>query len=276
MEKVKITFIGCGNMGRSLIGGLINNGFPPARICGTDIDPKQRELTVSRYGIEVLDDNLEAVNGVDVVVIGVKPQMVKTTLLPLRETLAESRPLLLSIAAGIKLEDLARWSGEGLPIVRIMPNTPALVSTGAAALCANKHVNDAQHDIAETIMRSVGITIWVDDEVLIDAVTALSGSGPAYYFYFMEIMEKAGMELGLTKDQSRLLTLQTALGAAKMAMESNDDPEILRKQVTSPGGTTERALDVLQQNKLEKTIKTAVHAAFDRAQELATMLGKEK
>ena len=275
MEKTKITFIGCGNMGRSLIGGLINYGFPRDHICGTDIDPKQRELTVSRFGIEVLDNNEQAIENTDVVVLGVKPQTIKTTLQPLRAVLARTKPLLLSIAAGIRLGDLARWSGDELAIVRIMPNTPALVSTGATALCANNYVNTTQHDIAETIMRSVGITIWVENEELIDAVTALSGSGPAYYFYFMENMEKAGIELGLTQEQSRLLTLQTALGAAKMALESNDDPEILRKQVTSPGGTTEQAVNTMQKNKLDKIISEAVHAAFNRAQELAKILGKE-
>lgn len=263
-------------MGRSLIGGLINNGYPPEQISGTDINPKQRELTVSRFGIEVLDDNAQAVNDADVVVLGVKPQMIRTTLTPLREALAKSRPLLLSIAAGVRLKDIARWSGEELPIVRVMPNTPALVSTGAAALYANNHVTDSQHDIAETIMRSVGITIWLDNEELIDVVTALSGSGPAYYFYFMETMEKAGVALGLTKEQSRLLTLQTALGAAKMALESNDDPEILRKQVTSPGGTTEKALEVFLDNKMEEMISKAIQAAFNRSQELAKLLGEEK
>ena len=263
-------------MGRSLIGGLIKNGFPPDQICGADIDPTQRELTVTRFGIEVLDNNVTAIKDTDVIILGVKPQMVKTTLIPLREILAESNPLLLSIAAGIRLDDLERWSIEKLAIVRIMPNTPALVSTGAAALCANKYVGASQRDITESIMRSVGITIWVDDENLMDVVTALSGSGPAYFFYFMEIMEKTGVELGLTKEQSRLLTLQTALGAAKMALESNDDSGILRKQVTSPGGTTEQAIEIMQKNKLNEILSKAIRAAFKRSQELAKLLGKEE
>lgn len=274
--NLKITFIGCGNMGRSLIGGLINTGFPVDQICGADIDPKQREITVKRFGIEILDNNEKAINGADVVVLGVKPQMVKSTLAPMQETLKNTMPLLISIAAGVRLDDLARWSPAQQPIVRIMPNTPALVSTGTAALCANSYTNTDQKDIAESIMRSVGITIWVEDEKLMDTVTALSGSGPAYYFYFMEIMEKTGIELGLSKEQARLLTLQTALGAAKMALESNDDPEDLRKQVTSPGGTTERALQYMQKNKLDEIIRKAVHAAYERSLELAKILGKEK
>jgi pyrroline-5-carboxylate reductase len=200
----------------------------------------------------------------------------KDTLVPLREIFSKEKPLLISIAAGIRLNDLARWAGDSLPIVRAMPNTPALVGTGASALCANSNVNDTQHDIAESIMRSTGIVTWVEDESLIDVVTALSGSGPAYYFYIMEIMEKAGIELGLTKEQARLLTLQTALGAAKMAMESEDDPEVLRKQVTSPGGTTEQAIKVMQEGKLNELFSKAIRAAFERSQELAKILGGDK
>lgn len=276
MDQVKITFIGCGNMGSSLIGGLIADGYPPDRICGADIDAKRRERAVARFGIEMLDDNEAAIRAADVVVLGVKPQMIRTTLLPLRRILANNKPLLLSIAAGITLHDLARWSNENLSIVRVMPNTPALVSSGVSALCANSHVSAAQRDLAESIMRAVGITIWLDDEALIDVVTALSGSGPAYYFYIMEIMEKAGVELGLSREQSRLLTLQTALGAARMALESNNDPETLRQQVTSPGGTTERALTVMQENGLEDIFDKALHAAFQRARELAKLLGEEE
>lgn len=276
MENIRITFIGCGNMGRSLIGGLINDGYPANCISGVDINDAQRSQTHNQYGIEVLDNTAHTVPGAHVVVLAVKPQAMKDTVVPLRDIFAKEKPLLISIAAGIRLDDLARWAGDGLAIVRAMPNTPALVGTGAAALCANTNVNDTQHDIAETIMRSTGIVTWVDDEILIDAVTALSGSGPAYYFYIMEIMEKAGVELGLTKDQARLLTIQTALGAAKMAMESEHDPEELRKQVTSPGGTTEQALEVMQAGGLDELFSKAIHAAFQRSQELAKILGGDK
>jgi pyrroline-5-carboxylate reductase len=276
MENIRITFIGCGNMGRSLIGGLINNSYPSNCISGMDIDDAQRLLTTNLYGIEVLDNSVDAIRGAHVVVLAVKPQAMKVTLIPLREIFSHEKPLLVSIAAGIRLGDLARWAGENLAVVRAMPNMPALIGTGAAALCANDKVNDMQRDIAETIMRSTGIVTWVEDEILIDAVTALSGSGPAYYFYIMEIMEKSGIQLGLSKEQARILTLQTALGAAKMALESEHDPETLRKQVTSHGGTTERALKVLQEGKLDELINKAIHAAFQRSQELAILLGGDK
>lgn len=273
MEKTRISFIGCGNMGRSLIGGLTNNGYPANCISGVDIDDTQRSLTNSLYGIEVLDNSADAIRGANVVVLAVKPQAVKDTLLPLQEIFSNEKPLLISIAAGIRLADLARWAGKELAVVRAMPNTPAIIGTGAAALCANNNVDENQHDIAESIMRSTGVVVWVDDEILIDAVTALSGSGPAYYFYIMEIMEKAGIQLGLSNEQARILTLQTALGAAKMALESENDPEALRKQVTSPGGTTEQALKILQDGKLDELIYKAIHAAFQRSQELAKILG---
>jgi pyrroline-5-carboxylate reductase len=276
MENIRITFIGCGNMGRSLIGGLINSGYPANCISGVDVDEAQRLLTNNLYGIEVLDNSADAIRGAHVVVLAVKPQKMKDTLQPLREIFIHEKPLLVSIAAGINLTALAHWSGEKLAIVRAMPNTPALIGTGAAALCANDNVNDGQRDMAESILRSTGIVVWVEDETLIDAVTALSGSGPAYYFYIMEIMGKAGIQLGLSKEQARILTLQTALGAAKMALESEHDPEDLRKQVTSSGGTTERALRVLQEGKLDELINKAIHAAFQRSQELASMLGGDK
>ena len=273
MNRIKITFIGCGNMGRSLIGGLITNGHPADCLCGSDVDAAQRQLVRDQYGIETLDDNLRAIHGADVVVLAVKPQVIKQTLGTLRDALARAHPLLVSVAAGIRLQHLARWTDTQQAIVRVMPNTPALIRAGAAALCANSHVSAGQHYVAETILRSVGIVTWVEDERLIDAVTALSGSGPAYYFYMMEIMEQVGIKLGLPQDQARILTLQTALGAAKMALESKNDPATLRKQVTSPGGTTEQALRVLREGGFQELLTAAIKAAYERADELATTLG---
>lgn len=276
MKNIRITFIGCGNMGRSLIGGLIANGYPANNLCGTDIDPGQRELAAGQYGIEVLEDNLQAISGTDVVVLAVKPQVMERTISGLRAVLADERPLLISIAAGIRMADLARWAGEDIAIVRVMPNTPVVIRTGAAALCANRNVSELQRNTAEAIMRSVGIVLWLEDESLMDIVTALSGSGPAYYFLIMEIMEKAAIRLGLPMEHARILTLQTAFGAAKMALESNHDPATLRKQVTSPGGTTEQALKVLHNGGLEKLFSEALEAAKDRSIELARILGGEK
>ena len=273
MKKSRITFIGCGNMGRSLIGGLIANGLPKNFITGTDINAEQRQTTASQYNIEVLEDNQQAIKDADVVVLAVKPQSMKDTLNPIKETLSLGNPLLISIAAGIKLSHLGKWAGEDLAIVRVMPNTPALIQAGATALCANKHTSETQRDLAETIMRSVGLALWLDDETLMDTVTALSGSGPAYYFLIMEIMEKAASQLGLPQDQARILTLETAFGAAKMALESSDDAESLRKQVTSPGSTTEQALKVLIDGGIEDLFRDALEAAQKRSAELAASLG---
>jgi len=273
MKNSRITFIGCGNMGRSLIGGLIANGLSVNSITGTDINAEQRQTAASQFNIEVLEDNRQAIKGADVVVLAVKPQSMQDTLLAMKATLAQEKPLLISIAAGIQLSHLGKWAGEELAIVRTMPNTPAIIQAGATALCANRHTSETQRDLAEAIMRSVGLAIWLDDETLMDAVTALSGSGPAYYFLIMEVMEKAATQLGLSQEHARILTLQTAFGAAKMALESNHDAQTLRKQVASPGGTTEQALNVLMDGGIEELFADALKAAQKRSAELATSLG---
>jgi pyrroline-5-carboxylate reductase len=273
MKKSRITFIGCGNMGRSLIGGLIANGQSVNSITGTDINAEQRQTTASQFDIEVLEDNRQAIKDADVVVLAVKPQSMQETLKIIRADLAQEKPLLISIAAGIQLSDLGLWAGGELAIVRSMPNTPALIQAGATALCANQFTSDSQRDLAEAIMRSVGLALWLDDETLMDAVTALSGSGPAYWFLIMEVMEKAATRLGLSQEHARILTLQTAFGAAKMALESNHDAETLRKQVSSPGGTTEQALNVLMNGGIEDLFADALKAAQKRSTELAASLG---
>ena len=273
MKNSRITFIGCGNMGRSLIGGLIANGLSVNSITGTDINAEQRQIAASQFNIEVLEDNQQAIKDTDVVVLAVKPQSMQDTLLAMKATLAQEKPLLISIAAGIQLSHLGKWAGEELAIVRTMPNTPAIIQAGATALCANRHTSETQRDLAEAIMRSVGLAIWLDDETLMDAVTALSGSGPAYYFLIMEVMEKAATQLGLSQEHARILTLQTAFGAAKMALESNHDAQTLRKQVTSPSGTTEQALNVLMDGGIEELFADALKAAQKRSAELATSLG---
>lgn len=269
MESSKITFIGCGNMGRSLIGGLIANGLPVDSITGTDINADQRQTAASQYNIEILENNQQAIKDTNVVVLAIKPQSMEETLKPIKEILSREKPLLISIAAGIQLSYLSKWAGEDIAIVRAMPNTPALIQAGATALCANQHTNNIQRELAESIMRAVGLVLWLDDESLMDTVTALSGSGPAYYFLIMEVMEKAAIRLGLPEDRARLLTLQTAFGAAKMALESTHDAELLRKQVTSPGGTTEQALEVLMNGGIEELFHDAIEAAQKRSRELA-------
>jgi pyrroline-5-carboxylate reductase len=271
-----ITFIGCGNMARSLIGGLVADGWPRSGIRVADPNRKQREAIAEHFGVAAFDQNDQAVAGADVVLLAVKPNVVNEVIEGLSKTLGRARPLLLSIAAGIRVCDLQRWLGSDLPIVRTMPNTPALVRSGATGLFANTHTSGEQRDLAESIMRAVGVTVWVKDEVLLDAVTAVSGSGPAYFFMLMEALEAAGSEMGLSAESARLLAVQTAFGAAKLALESNEDPATLRRRVTSPGGTTEQAVRVLEAGQLADLVSRAARAAQNRSKELAKAFGAQK
>jgi pyrroline-5-carboxylate reductase len=193
----------------------------------------------------------------------------------LAPTMAERRPLVISIAAGVREQDLRNWLGGDTALVRTMPNTPAMIQTGASVLHAGPGVSAEEKDLAESILRAVGLTRWVDDEALMDAVTALSGSGPAYFFLVMEALEAAGTELGLPQETARLLTLQTALGAARMAMESSEGAGTLRQRVTSPGGTTERALQTLEDGGLRQLFQQALQDARDRSVELSNLLGSD-
>jgi len=274
MKKARVTFIGGGNMADSLIGGLIKDGFSAEAITVSDPNKEKRQELSAKYLLNVTDVNQEAVVGSDVVVLAVKPQMVRGVALGIADAVADAAPLVISIAAGIQVDALAYWLGKDTAIVRTMPNTPALVGSGATALYANERVSSGQHDLAESIMRAVGLAIWIDDEDDMDAVTALSGSGPAYLFLVMEAMEAAGRDLGLSAESARLLTLQTALGAARIAMESDEDIANLRVRVTSPGGTTERALRILNEGDLKGLFNKALHGAHDRARELSALLNE--
>lgn len=273
MKNKTIAFIGGGNMGRSLIGGLIADGYPPAKLRIADPDiGKLKELT-AQFGIEASANNRRSISGAEVVVLAVKPQVMKTVATELAGSIA-NHTLVISIAAGVRTSALHHWLGSITPIVRAMPNTPALVSSGATALYAADQVTPTQRDVAEDILRAVGLTLWLNDETLLDAVTAVSGSGPAYFFRLMEALEQAATAQGLAPQQARLLVLQTAFGAAKMALESGQDPGALRAQVTSPGGTTERALRVLDEHGIERMIGEAVALATLRAAELADQFGE--
>ena len=199
--------------------------------------------------------------------------MLEQVCLAMTDSVQKKRPLIVSIVAGIREADLQHWLGGELAMVRTMPNTPAMLQSGATVLHAGPNVTNEQRDLAESILRAVGLTRWVAKEDHIDAATALSGSGPAYFFLVMEAMEAAGKKLGLTDDNARLLTLQTALGAARMAIESSDSPAELRKKVTSPGGTTEAALSILEQGELRQLFERALNGAHDRSVELSKMLG---
>jgi pyrroline-5-carboxylate reductase len=275
MTQQRLAFIGAGNMARSLVGGLIADGWDPAVIGVSDPDVHQLGALTSHFKVSTDTDNRAILAGRDVVVLAVKPQILREVASSIADQIQQSSPLVISIAAGVRSSDLERWLGGNCAVVRCMPNTPALVQTGATALFATRKVSNEQKDLAESILRAAGLTVWVDDEELLDAVTALSGSGPAYFFLVMEALEEAGITLGLGRQTSRLLTLQTALGAAKMALESNDDTAVLRQRVTSPGGTTERALEVFEDGKLRTLFVEALTAARDRSRELADQLGGE-
>ena len=271
MDNVTIGFIGGGNMARSLIGGLIADRVEPARVIVSEPDSERRAHLQQAYGVRTTEHNQEVVDAAQVVVLAVKPQLMKPVCQALTGTGTEGR-LFLSIAAGIREPALRGWLGEQTAIVRAMPNTPALVQSGATALYANPRVTQAQREEAESVLRAVGLTLWLDDESLMDAVTALSGSGPAYFFLVMEALERGAHALGLPADAARLLTLQTAFGAAKMALEADEDCAALRHRVTSPGGTTEQAIAVLQAGGLEALFEQALTAARDRSAALAETL----
>jgi pyrroline-5-carboxylate reductase len=269
-----LTFIGGGNMARSLIGGLLSNGVAASRMRVVDPNESQRQL-LANLGVAAYATQEEALMGSDVIVLAVKPQMMATVAHSLAQFTQQYKPLIVSVAAGIRCNDLARWLGGDAAIVRTMPNTPALVGSGATGLYANNLVTKDQKGQAESLMRAVGLSIWVGDEAHIDAVTALSGSGPAYYFHMMEAMIAAGETLGLDAKTATLLTVQTALGAAKMAIESQASPAELRAQVTSPNGTTEKAIQSFEQSDFVGIVHNAMQAARDRAVELATQLGEQ-
>lgn len=264
----KLAFIGAGNMAGALIHGLLGDGYPADSIIASDQLSEKREA-LAGSGIHTTDDNCAAVNGADIVILAVKPQVLQAVCEEIQPAIAQNNPLVISIAAGTSLASLQNWLGDDTAIVRTMPNTPAMLQAGASVLYANSNVSDEQKDSAESILRSVGITRWLEDESLIDAATALSGSGPAYFFLFMEVMEQAGIKMGLPAETAHLLTLQTALGAARMAMESPDSAAELRSRVTSPGGTTEAAINYMFDNELPTILASAMNKARDRSIELS-------
>jgi pyrroline-5-carboxylate reductase len=269
-----VGFVGAGNMARSLAGGLLRNGWERHQLSLSDPLPAQREGAEQALGVRVQASNVEVVGQADILVLAVKPQALAEVARELAPSVQARRPLVISLAAGVRMSDLERWLGAGVPIVRVMPNTPALIGSGASGLFANSHVTDAQRDLAESILRAVGVAVWVGDERLMDVITALSGSGPAYFFLVMEALERAAVDAGLDPAKARLLTLETAFGAAKMALEGAEEPAILRRRVTSPGGTTEAAVKALEDGGLRRLFDEAVRAAVRRAGELGDLFGK--
>jgi pyrroline-5-carboxylate reductase len=270
----RIAFIGAGNMGRAILGGLLRGGHAPAQLRAADADDGARARVASEFGVFATASNAQAAADADVLVLAVKPQQLKDVASGLAAALAGRRPLVLSIAAGISTASLAGWFGSDTPIVRSMPNTPALIGRGTSALFATAATDAAGRTLAESIMRAVGAVHWLDDEALMDAVTALSGSGPAYLFRVIECMASAGEQLGLAPALARRLALETAAGASELALGSAFDPATLRAQVTSKGGTTEQALRVLDEGGLCDLLGRALGAARDRSRELAAEFGR--
>jgi pyrroline-5-carboxylate reductase len=265
----KITFIGAGNMAGSLAGGIIAKGYDPLHITLTDVNDAQLAQARSNLHVNTSRDNLTACQKADVIVLAVKPQVMADVIVPLKPIVNLRKPLVISIAAGVTLAKLEGWLGADTAVVRCMPNTPALVEAGATGLYANANVTQAQREQARAIMGSVGLALWLENEDQIDAVTALSGSGPAYFFLVMEAMIAAGKAMGLSEQVARQLTLQTALGSAQMAITGSVEPAELRRRVTSPGGTTERAIGIMEQQGLRDTFMAALKGAYDRSKELA-------
>ncbi len=269
----RLAFIGGGNMAAALISGLIKRGMSPGRLVVADPNQDQLQRLVRDFRIEAAPDNSSAVHGAEVVILAVKPQLLRAVALSLAPHLEKGRPLVISVAAGIPHAALARWFGPQIPVIRTMPNRPALNGFGATGLYAPAGVGAACRELAEDLMAAVSATVWVQHESQMDTVTALSGSGPAYFFLFMEALEAAAHERGLPTDIAHRLTLQTAFGAAQMARESPDTLATLREQVTSKGGTTAAALEVLNAAGLRAIVAHAVAAADRRSAELAAEFG---
>jgi len=273
MKDSTIAFIGAGNMASSIIGGLLDSGHNPASIRASDPSPACRESLHASRAVAVFDDNSAAIEGADVVILAVKPQVMAEVLQNAAKAIQTNKPVLISIAAGITVASMQSRLGDTTAVVRCMPNTPALLRCGASGLYANEQVTPQQRQLCDYILSAVGTTCWVEQEQQLDAITALSGSGPAYFFLFAEAMIEAGVAQGLSPDTASTLALQTALGAARMALEDGADLPELRRRVTSPGGTTERAINRFEQDKLRLVVANAMGAAADRAAEMAEEMG---
>jgi pyrroline-5-carboxylate reductase len=273
MSQLNIAFIGAGNITSSLIHGLIASGYKPNHIIATNPTEEKLFQLKKKYGIQITSDNKGAATQADVLVFAVKPLVLPGVAKEIAEELAikNKKTLILSVVTGVTLAHLEEYLGGSYPIIRCMPNTPALVGCGVTGLFANNQVNETQKNTAESILRSVGTTCWVNQEDDINIVTALSGSGPAYFFLVMEALQAGAEQLGLSPEKARLLTLQTALGAARMALESDESPKQLRERVSPPGGTTEQAIKVLETGELRELLAKALIAAKSRAEELARL-----
>ena len=271
-NKTVIGFIGAGNMAYALIKGLLNNGFDANQI---NISDPNEELLLNRESelkVTTYSDNTSLLSNSDIIFFAVKPQVLSSVCLELKGVV-KSKHLFVSIVAGIRSSDINRWLGGNFALIRTMPNTPALFQSGVTGLFANEVVDNEQKSLVESILSSVGECFWVNEEKLIDAITAISGSGPAYFFLLMESMKQAGMALGLDEETANSLSIQTAYGASLMANKTGKDSRTLRAEVTSPNGTTQSAIESFQDQNFEGMVANATRAAYDRARELSNELG---
>jgi pyrroline-5-carboxylate reductase len=275
IREQRYAFIGGGNMARSLIGGLIAGGVPPAQICASDPIAQVRDNLAGTLHIRTAATNVDAVRDAEVIVFAVKPQEMRSVALELASALQSKRPLVISVAAGIRADDLSQWLGN-IAVVRTMPNRPALHGQGATGMFATHGIDPSQRELAAAVMAAVGVSVWVEQESHLDIVTAVSGSGPAYFFLLMEMLEQVGTELGLPAQTSRDLAIATAWGSAYMAWhDRSTSPAVLREQVTSKGGTTEAALKHLEAQQVRAIFAGAVKAAAARSAEMADVFGSK-
>ncbi len=272
MQPAKICFIGAGNMAYSLISGLISDGYSPQNIWASRRDEIALQRLKDAFDIHFATDNVVVAEQTDVWVLTVKPHTIPVVCRQLQDLAKEKKPLIVSVAAALRLAQIQRWLGCDCPIVRAMPNIAALLRVGATGLLANGFVDSNQKQLAESIMRAVGLVVWLENDDQVDVVAALSGSGPAYFFFIMEILEEISEQLGLSKEVAQTLILQTALGVARMGLESEKNIRELRSQVTSPGGTTEVALKILEHGNIKQLFMDALSAACNRAQELSQLI----
>ncbi len=281
MKKAKIGFLGGGNIARSLISGLVKDGTDPSTLLVADRHPEKLADLSAQYGVNIFNNILEVTERANILILAVKPINFENLCRDIRPTLHQlstqnsqpSRPLIISLATGIKITDMTAWLGGKFPIIRAMPNTPSMLQAGATGLFANAETSSSEREMAEKIMRSVGVTAWLHKEEDIEAIIAIAGSAPAYYFRIMELMQEIGEEMGISKDIAKLFITQTLFGAGKMALESPRSLSELRSQVTSKGGTTQAALQALEAGGLKDLLHKALFAARHRGLEIGEEYG---
>jgi pyrroline-5-carboxylate reductase len=262
-------------MARSLIGGLIRTGTPAARLRVGEPNAELAAALTRDFGVAAGADNAAAANAAATWVLAVKPQVMKTVCVPLRDIAQARKPLVISVAAGIRAGQIEEWLGGNLAVVRCMPNTPALIGAGATGLFANPRVAAGQHETAARVLGTEGLTVWIEDEALMDTVTALSGSGPAYFFLLVEALEEAAVAQGLARETARALAVQTCVGAGRMLIENGAAPAELRQRVTSPQGTTQAAIDSFSADRFGEIVARAVAAATRRGREMSDQSGND-